>query len=236
MGPPDSRGPLLNLLVDAFARQLSLKKEVPPVSPGSPTPTIRGQSSPTGFAPHWLNDISYYKGQILSLFRSYARLLLFWPWVVLTGHYFFHKHAVAVFCSVGFLAAGLLGARRRYFPKNRRAWRGRLARTRLTPGLRWCWQRPALRGAVSWRRCLRAGAGGGSGGRMNEPARRGRWLVAGQPGLWAGDGRAAVDAVRRGDSAGAGAQAWAGPAKAAGRRRWGLLAAAVGPSCSSVWD
>jgi tetratricopeptide (TPR) repeat protein len=44
-------------------------------------------------------------------------LILFWPYVALTGHYLFHRQAVAIFCAMGFLASvGLLrGLWRRYF-------------------------------------------------------------------------------------------------------------------------
>jgi predicted negative regulator of RcsB-dependent stress response len=46
-------------------------------------------------------------------------LILFWPYTALTGHYLFHRHAVIIFCSLGFLTSvGLLRALwRRYFPE-----------------------------------------------------------------------------------------------------------------------
>ena len=44
-------------------------------------------------------------------------MILFWPFVALTGHYLFHRQAVVIFCAIGFLASvGLLRAMwRRYF-------------------------------------------------------------------------------------------------------------------------
>ena len=64
-----------------------------------------------------LHDLSYYKGKLYLYFGVTPALVLFWPYVALTGHYLLHKDAVVIFFSVGFLAgAGLLCAVwRRYF-------------------------------------------------------------------------------------------------------------------------
>ena len=61
--------------------------------------------------------MSYYKGKLYLYFGVTPALVLFWPYVILTGHYLLHKDAVVIFCALGFLvAAGLLRAVwRRYF-------------------------------------------------------------------------------------------------------------------------
>ena len=64
-----------------------------------------------------LLDLSYYKGRLYLYFGVTPALILFWPFAALTGHYLFHRQAVAIFCAMGFLASvGLLRAMwRRYF-------------------------------------------------------------------------------------------------------------------------
>jgi len=107
-----------NLLVEGFrAGQLSLKKEVPPglaelADPYDPATNVRYRSEPYN-----VHDLSYYKGRFYLYFGVTPALILFWPFVALTGDYLFHQQAVAIFCSLGFLAsAGLLYALwRRYF-------------------------------------------------------------------------------------------------------------------------
>ena len=107
-----------NLLVQGFrAGQLSLKKEVPPglaqlADPYDPTANALYRS-----ASYRMLDMSYYKGRLYLYFGVTPALILFWPFVALTGHYLFHRQAVAIFCALGFLASvGLLRALwRRYF-------------------------------------------------------------------------------------------------------------------------
>ena len=109
-----------NLLVQGFqARQLSLKKEVPPgfarlADPFDPVAIVPYRGSP-----YRMNDLSYYKGRLYMYFGVTPALILFWPYVAVTGHYLFHRQAVLIFCTVGFLASvGLLRAVwRRYFPE-----------------------------------------------------------------------------------------------------------------------
>ncbi|MGA2137857.1 MAG: tetratricopeptide repeat protein, partial [Verrucomicrobiia bacterium] len=62
-------------------------------------------------------DLSYYKGRLYLYWGITPALILFWPFVALTGEYLFHRQAVIIFCSLGFLAsAGVLGDLwRRYF-------------------------------------------------------------------------------------------------------------------------
>jgi tetratricopeptide (TPR) repeat protein len=107
-----------NLLVQGFrAGQLSLKKEVPPglaqlADPYDPTTNALYRS-----APYRMHDMSYYKGRLYLYFGVTPALMLFWPFVAVTGHYLFNRQAVAIFCGMGFLASvGLLrGLWRRYF-------------------------------------------------------------------------------------------------------------------------
>ena len=66
-----------------------------------------------------VGDMSYYKGKIYLYFGVTPALVLFWPYVTLTGHYLSDKDAVVIFFALGFLvAAGLVCAVwRRYFPE-----------------------------------------------------------------------------------------------------------------------
>ena len=98
-------------------RPAQSEKEVPPgftrlADPYNPTASEPYQSGPAG-----LNDLSYYKGRLYLYFGVTPALILFWPFVALTGHCLFHRLAVLVFCSIGFLASvGVLyAAWRRYF-------------------------------------------------------------------------------------------------------------------------
>ena len=107
-----------NLLVQGFrSGQVSLKKEVPPglaelADPYDPAANVRYRSTPYG-----VHDLSYYRGKLYLYFGVTPALILFWPFTALTGHYLFHRQAVAIFCGIGFLAGvGLLCAVwRRYF-------------------------------------------------------------------------------------------------------------------------
>ena len=115
---PDAADTYYNLLVQGFrAGQLSLKKEVPPglaqlADPYDPTVNARYR-----LAPYWTHDLSYYKGRLYLYFGVTPAVILFWPYVALTGGYLLHREAVIIFCAIGFLASvGLLGAMwRRYF-------------------------------------------------------------------------------------------------------------------------
>jgi tetratricopeptide (TPR) repeat protein len=107
-----------NLLVQGFrSGQLNLKKEVPPglAKLADPYDPVANAS----YRDAGLHDTSYYKGKLYLYFGVTPALVLFWPYAALTGHYLFHKEAVAIFCAVGFLSGvTLLGAlRRRYFPE-----------------------------------------------------------------------------------------------------------------------
>ena len=107
-----------NLLVEGFrAGQLNLKKEVPPEFSRLADPYDPDANIPYVGPPYQMLDLSYYKGKLYLYFGITPALILFWPYAALTGHYLFHRQAVAIFCMMGFLASvGLLRALwRRYF-------------------------------------------------------------------------------------------------------------------------
>jgi len=123
LGPADA---YYNSLVQGFrAGQLSLKREVPPeiaqlTDPHDPSASEfqLSRMHDVGWSQsRHLDDLSYYRGQLYLYFGVTPALILFWPYVALTGHYLPHKDAVVIFFAVGFLAsAGLLYAVwRRYF-------------------------------------------------------------------------------------------------------------------------
>jgi tetratricopeptide (TPR) repeat protein len=107
-----------NLLVRSFrAGQLSLKKEVPPGLGQLADPYDPAANAAYRSASYGTYDLSYYKGRFYLYFGVTPALILYWPFVALTGHYLFDRQAVAIFCAIGFLAGvGLLRALwRRYF-------------------------------------------------------------------------------------------------------------------------
>jgi tetratricopeptide (TPR) repeat protein len=102
-----------NLLVQGFrAGQLNLKTDVPPG-----LAQLADPYDPVAHAPYPVLDISYYRGKLYLYFGVTPAVVLFWPYVALTGHYLSQKDAAVIFCLVGFLvSAGLLWAVwRRYF-------------------------------------------------------------------------------------------------------------------------
>ncbi|HXC01913.1 MAG TPA: tetratricopeptide repeat protein [Opitutaceae bacterium] len=108
-----------NLLVQGFrSGQLNLKQEAPPGLAKLADPYDPAANTVYREGAH-LHDLSYYNGKLYLYYGVTPALVLFWPYVALTGHYLFHKQAVAIFCSLGFLAsvALLCALRRRYFPE-----------------------------------------------------------------------------------------------------------------------
>jgi tetratricopeptide (TPR) repeat protein len=102
-----------NLLVQGFrAGHLNLKTDVPPNLAQVADPF--GPSAPF---PHGVIDMSYYRGKLYLYYGITPALLLFWPYVALTGDYLTHHGAAVMLCVTGLLAcAGLLYALwRRYF-------------------------------------------------------------------------------------------------------------------------
>jgi tetratricopeptide (TPR) repeat protein len=171
-----------NLLVDGFrSGQLNLKREVPPglrklADPYDPVANFSYQTR------DGLHDTSYYKGKLYLYFGITPALVLFWPYVALTGHYLFHKEAVAIFCAVGFLVsvALLCALRRRYFPG---VGRWVVAACALALGLANCvpvmLQRPDLYEVpISCAYAMAMLALAGIWGALHEPGRRCWWLAA----------------------------------------------------------
>jgi tetratricopeptide (TPR) repeat protein len=113
----NANGSYYNLLVDGFrAGRLNVNREPPPQLAQVSDPYNPALNSAV-VGP--LNDLSYYKGKLYLYFGVTPALVLYWPWVALTGHYASDRAAVAVFFAVGMaVMAGLLGGiRRRYFSK-----------------------------------------------------------------------------------------------------------------------
>jgi tetratricopeptide (TPR) repeat protein len=118
---PRAEDSYYNLLVQGFRTgQLNLKREVPPgfaqlADPYDPVVFAAYK----GDVRYPLGDLSYYKGKLYLYFGVTPALVLFWPYVTLTGNYLSDKEAVVIFFALGFLvAAGLLRAVwRRYFPE-----------------------------------------------------------------------------------------------------------------------
>jgi predicted negative regulator of RcsB-dependent stress response len=108
-----------NLLVQGFrAGQLNLKTDVPPglielSDPYDPRANDLYQN-----IKYRLRDLSYYNGKLYAYFGVTPALILYWPFVALTGKYATGRYVVMLFCGVGMLASvGLLRAVwRRYFP------------------------------------------------------------------------------------------------------------------------
>jgi tetratricopeptide (TPR) repeat protein len=111
-------GRYYNLLVQGFrSGHLSVNKEAPPGFARLADPYDPDANRPYRILPHELSDLSYYKGRLYLYFGVTPALILYWPFVVLTGHYLFDRQAVTIFCALGVLASvGLLCALwRRYF-------------------------------------------------------------------------------------------------------------------------
>ena len=198
-----------NLLVQGFrAGQLSLKKEVPPglaqlADPYDPTANAVYQARP-----YRLLDLSYYKGRLYLYFGVTPALILFWPFVALTGHYLFHRQAVVIFCAIGFLASvGLLRALwRRYFAE---VSVGVVAAGALALGLAtgvpvMLPRSDVYEVAISCGYMLTMLALGAIWCALHEPERRCRWLAAASVAYGLAVGARPVVAVWRGHPAGAG--------------------------------
>ncbi len=91
-----------NLMVQGFrAGQLNLKLDVPPGLSQLADPYDPVANAHYRGAFYRLHDLTYYKGRLYMYFGVTPALLLFWPYVALTGHYLFHRQAVAIFCAAG---------------------------------------------------------------------------------------------------------------------------------------
>ncbi len=118
-GISDPADAYYNQLVQGFRKgQLNLKREVPLgltklADPYDPMANVSYREE------NQLQDTSYYKGKLYLYYGATPAVVLLWPYAALTGHYLFHRQAVAIFCAAGFLAsvALLYALRRRYFPE-----------------------------------------------------------------------------------------------------------------------
>jgi len=121
LSSPRAEDSYYNLLVKGFrSGQLNVEREAPPglsqlADPYDPA----SNASYVWDAHHFSYEMSYYKGKLYLYFGVTPAVVLFWPYVLLTGHYLLHRNAVVIFFTLGFLAAaGLLRAIwRRYFPE-----------------------------------------------------------------------------------------------------------------------
>ncbi|HEV2330998.1 MAG TPA: tetratricopeptide repeat protein [Verrucomicrobiae bacterium] len=106
-----------NLLVQGFrAGQLNLKKDAPPGLAQLANPCDPAQNAPYIAD---VGDMSYYKGKLYLYYGVTPALVLYWPYLALTGHYLQDAWAALIFCSIGYLAGACLlyGVWRRYFPR-----------------------------------------------------------------------------------------------------------------------
>jgi hypothetical protein len=103
-----------NQLVAGFrSGQLSLKQ-----SPAPEMARLADPYDPAQNGDYRLHDASYFHGRYFIYYGVTPALILFWPYVALTGHYLAQKYAVAIFCSLGLLigAALIREIRRECYP------------------------------------------------------------------------------------------------------------------------
>ncbi len=110
-----------NLLVQGFrAGQLNVNRDPPPGLAAVPNPYDPRANTPRFWDQSHLSfDMSYYKGKLYLYFGITPALTLFWPFVIVTGHYLSHRNACVIFSILGFIAAAGILYRiwRRYFPE-----------------------------------------------------------------------------------------------------------------------
>ena len=206
-----------NRLVEGFqAGQLNLKAEVPPGLTYLSDPYNPTANAPYRTAKYGLNDLSYYKGKVYLYFGVTPALMVFWPFVALTGHYLYDAQAVVIFCALGFLASvGILCAlRRRYFP-DVSIWvvaAGALA-LGLATGVPMLLPRSNVNeAAISCAYMLTMLSLGAIWRALHEPERRWRWLAAASVAYGLAVGARPLLAVWRGYPSGAGGAGVAGTA------------------------
>jgi hypothetical protein len=104
-----------NQLVAGFrSGQLSLKQ-----LPDPELAKLADPYDPIQNFKYQFHDASYYQGKYYIYYGVAPALILFWPYVAVTGSYLAQKYAVFIFCSAGFLigAALVWQVRRRCFPR-----------------------------------------------------------------------------------------------------------------------
>jgi tetratricopeptide (TPR) repeat protein len=118
---PSARDAYYNLLVQGFQEgHLSVKREPSPALAQMANPYDPVANRPYVWdSQHLAQDMSYYHGKLYLYFGVTPAITLFWPYLVLTGHYLSHQAATVILFGCGFLlAVALLHALwRRYFPE-----------------------------------------------------------------------------------------------------------------------
>lgn len=111
-----------NLQAEAFRRgQANLPVAIPPglLELADPYDPVQNAffRAPSGNTPG-LHDLSLHRGKLYLYFGVTPVMVLFEPWLLLTGHYFPEELAVLFFCGAGFLLSAYLYRRlvRRFFP------------------------------------------------------------------------------------------------------------------------
>ncbi|HEX3624629.1 MAG TPA: tetratricopeptide repeat protein [Verrucomicrobiae bacterium] len=111
-----------NLLVQGFrAGQLNVNRQPPAGLEKLPNPYKPAANLPYQWDLRGLAfDMSYYKGKLFLYFGVTPAVVLFWPYVAVTGHYLSHRNACVIFSIFGFLIAArvLYGIWRRYCPES----------------------------------------------------------------------------------------------------------------------
>jgi len=119
-GPGQSEN-YYNLLVQGFrAGQLNVKRDPSPGLAQLPDPYDPAANKPYVWDErHFSHDMSYYKGKLYLYFGITPAVVLFWPYVTVTGHNLSDRNACVIFSVLGFAAAAALiyGIWRRYFPE-----------------------------------------------------------------------------------------------------------------------
>ncbi|HVW21226.1 MAG TPA: tetratricopeptide repeat protein [Opitutaceae bacterium] len=162
--------------------RLSLAKPAPPGLGRLRDPYDPAANRPFRGYPVLAEDLSYFRGRFYLYFGVAPALLLFWPWVLLTGHYLLHRWAVAIFCSAGFLAWAwvLRAAARRHFPSaGPGALAAALAALGLATGMPVLLERSEVyEVAVGCAYALAALAIAALWRALEDPGRGGRWTAA----------------------------------------------------------
>lgn len=121
LASPHAKDSYYNLLVEGFrAGQLNVNRKAPPGLEQLANPYDPAQNRSLVWEKgHLCYEMSYYKDKLYLYFGVVPAIVLFWPYVTVTGHYLTDLTAVIVFMASGFLvAAGLVRTIwRRYFPQ-----------------------------------------------------------------------------------------------------------------------
>ena len=117
VGPPAEEP--YNLMVAGFrSGHTWLAREAPPALSAATNPYEFKTYRPYLGPPWNLTDLSYYRGHLYAYFGATPAVVLFWPYLALTGRALPQAAAVLLFCVLGYgLSLGLgVAFWRRYFP------------------------------------------------------------------------------------------------------------------------